>query len=873
SVTFPVTIIDDAVLNGTRNVILTASATGYATGTAPLAVNDNETATLTVSVPASATEGVGTVTGTVTCSAAPATAVTVNLSSSDTTAAQVPATVIIPAGQLSVNFSITIVDDNKIDGTQTAVIRATVTNWPDEAASINVLDNENTNLALTVPSTVTEGGAAGGTVSISGILPTALTVSLASSNTSRLTVTASVTVAAGSTSAPFTLVAPNNSLTDGSASVTITATAPGFTGANATTSVLDNDVHHFAVAAIGTPQVKGVPFSVTLTAKDINNVTLGTYNGTPGLSAAGSGGADLISPTVTSAFSAGVWTGNVTVNTFDSNVVLTVSDGSGHSGASNSFNVTAGALHHFAWSTVTGTKVAGTPFSATVTAQDVASNTATNFTGTANLSGYFTNSAGSSVVITEVNPNTPDEVEFTNVSSAPVNISGWTIHLYDDTSWPSPLGAFTIPAGSTCAVGQVFRLQEFGTAPGSFPVFSFGANISWTPAASSKVAVMIRDSNGNIVDFVCVGAATPSSITLPVTVPASKWTGATVTATTSTTLDYARIGGSDGNTASDWTIAATGMGAVNPGLTLPFPAAYPAVTVAPSATGNFAAGVWTGNITVTQGATQLQLRADDGAGHTGDSNAFNVLSNDANLSALVLAGGTPSPPFNSANTSYTASVSNGTGSITVTPTASNANATLQARVNGGAYAAVSSGSPSSSLALNVGANPVDVQVTAQDGVTVKVYSVTVTRNTLYQDWTGGYGMSGINANADADYDGDGLRNLLEWGFGTDPTSDTLGMVSISGATVTSHGSPAVWVVPHGGGGADYFAMFGRRKNAAAAGLTYTVEFSADLSFWAASADTPTVLASDAEIDVVTVPFPATVNGQPARFFHVKISGP
>ena len=75
---------------------------------------------LTVTAPASTTEGAGTVQGTVTVSAAPARDVVVSLSSSDTTAVQVPATVVIPAGQTSANFAITIVDDNKIDGTHAA---------------------------------------------------------------------------------------------------------------------------------------------------------------------------------------------------------------------------------------------------------------------------------------------------------------------------------------------------------------------------------------------------------------------------------------------------------------------------------------------------------------------------------------------------------------------------------------------------------------------------------------------------------------------------------------------------------------------------------------------------------------------------------
>jgi formylglycine-generating enzyme required for sulfatase activity len=106
---------------------------------------------------------------------------------------------------------------------------------------------------------------------------------------------------------------------------------------------------------------------------------------------------------------------------------------------------------------------------------------------------------------------------------------------------------------------------------------------------------------------------------------------------------------------------------------------------------------------------------------------FTTLSTNADLSALTLSSGTLSPTFASATTSYTASVPNATTSITVTPTRAQADATIEVRVNTGTYAAVTSGSPSAALSLNVGTNTLDVRVTAQDGTTQKTYTVTVTR--------------------------------------------------------------------------------------------------------------------------------------------------
>jgi gliding motility-associated-like protein len=95
---------------------------------------------------------------------------------------------------------------------------------------------------------------------------------------------------------------------------------------------------------------------------------------------------------------------------------------------------------------------------------------------------------------------------------------------------------------------------------------------------------------------------------------------------------------------------------------------------------------------------------------------------NALLSALSLSTGDLSPNFAAGTTSYTASVDGTVSSITVTPTTSSVYASVT--VNG---TAVTSGSASQNLPLNVGANTITIVVTAQDGSTQKTYTVTVTR--------------------------------------------------------------------------------------------------------------------------------------------------
>jgi uncharacterized repeat protein (TIGR01451 family) len=239
---FDLTIIDDAVLDGTQTSTITGSSPGYTTSTANIAVFDNETATLQVTLPANATEGQGTVQGTVQVSAAPAASVVVILSSSDTTEIQVPASVTIPSGQTSAVFTATVVDDNQLDGPQSATVTAHVQNWTDGSATITVLDN--VNLTVTLPASAPENAGVltnAGSVRIPGASSTNLIVSLTSGNPARLTVPPSVTIPAGQLSNAFNLTLVDNSLQDGHQTVTVTASAPNFTNGTASMLILDDE--------------------------------------------------------------------------------------------------------------------------------------------------------------------------------------------------------------------------------------------------------------------------------------------------------------------------------------------------------------------------------------------------------------------------------------------------------------------------------------------------------------------------------------------------------------------------------------------------------------------------------------------------------
>jgi hypothetical protein len=193
-------------------------------------------------------------------------------------------------------------------------------------------------------------------------------------------------------------------------------------------------------------------------------------------------------------------------------------------------------------------------------------------------------------------------------------------------------------------------------------------------------------------------------------------------------------------------------------------------------------------------------------------------------------------------------------------------------VNGGSYAAVASGAQSGPLTLRVGANTVEVRVTAQDAVTTKTYAIATTRRTPYQDWAFGLGLSGADLDPNGDTDADGLKNIQEWAFGTNLTSAVGAAIQVNSGVLLAHGAPTVLQVPDGRGGVSQFALYGRRKNAASVGLIYAVEFSEALTNWTVSTITPTVIAQDNEIEAVVVPFPPATSSPPKMFFRVRVTG-
>jgi len=195
-------------------------------------IDDNETATLLIEVPAFVAESDGwlPLRAKVRLSVPPDRDITVYLSSEDATEVIVPATVVITAGQTSAPFSLQVLDEREVDGTQEAVISASVPGWGAVARRIDVEDNEPVKLFIGVEE---ENGLNGkspkrkGLVTILSAMPFDLVVDLFSDDPSEWAVPPFVIIPAGETVAFFDLAVAQSRRAN-SRDVTLTASAPGW---------------------------------------------------------------------------------------------------------------------------------------------------------------------------------------------------------------------------------------------------------------------------------------------------------------------------------------------------------------------------------------------------------------------------------------------------------------------------------------------------------------------------------------------------------------------------------------------------------------------------------------------------------------------
>ncbi len=201
--------------------------------------------------------------------------ITVDLTKTgDTDEIQVQQSVIIPANQSAVLIPVDAVDDTLLDGTRVAGLRTSPpsVSYASGSDNVNVLDKET--LLFTVnKSTVSEAagnGALIGTLTrLNSDFVSAYTVLLSSSDTSELTVPASVTFAAGKTVATFPINAVDDNTLDGSQNVTLRVNTSAYVVDKArVVTVTDLEPSLLLTGAASVVREDAGTFVVTVTRQD-----------------------------------------------------------------------------------------------------------------------------------------------------------------------------------------------------------------------------------------------------------------------------------------------------------------------------------------------------------------------------------------------------------------------------------------------------------------------------------------------------------------------------------------------------------------------------------------------------------------------------
>ena len=132
-------------------------------------------------------------------------------------------------------------------------------------------------------------------------------------------------------------------------------------------------------------------------------------------------------------------------------------------------------------------------------------------------------------------------------------------------------------------------------------------------------------------------------------------------------------------------------------------------------------------------------------------------------------------------------------------------------------------------------------------------------------------LNRYGSDANTGTDSDGIPNFLEFAFGLNPNVNDGGAVEadIPGGLLTKRGTPTNWFQTTSNG-TDFRVLFIRRKDYLNDGLNYVPQFSGDMVTWTNSTAVPTVIATNGDVELVTIKYPLFVAGRKARFFRVAV---
>ena len=482
--------------------------------------------------------------------------------------------------------------------------------------------------------------------------------------------------------------AGNVTITQSRSNDFITVTGVGKSSPSNTFAVNPAGVNHFDVGMVNSPQTAGTAFNIALTAKDTYGNTVTTFNGTVNIT----DGTGTITPTVSGNFNSGVRTQSVSVRQAQNDVSITVNDGSGHVGSSNFFNVIHGALHHFHIDNI-ATQATGLPFAMTVTAQDANNNTVTSFHGPGNTvnivhsgTGAISPAASGDFIhgirienVTIAQTQTNDRITVTRSGGSETGLS----NTFDVT--PSSVDHFVVSSISspqTTGIGFSVTITAEDANNNRVTNFNGTANIIDETGTSSPRQVpfnsgrwtgsiaIIKSSSGNVLTVTGVGKSGTSNEFNVIPAPVQSFEIGLIASPQSAGSPFAVVmtaKDSYGNTATSF----NGTVTISDGTG----------TITPSLSGNFSSGTRTETVTIIRAQNDVTVTVNDGSGHTGTSNLFNVIPGNVHHFVIGTIGNQiAGDPFsitvraedssNNVAISFTGTVNISDGTGTLTPTRS-----------------------------------------------------------------------------------------------------------------------------------------------------------------------------------------------------------
>lgn len=268
--------VDEALDDGDVQVSVTATATGFTSGSDTIFATDNDVATLTITLDSGSEfpedGGAGSIPITINRNTVTNTSeLVVTLATAGDARISAPTTVTIPAGQSSVVVNLDAVDNNIVDqpGTGTTTVTASATNFANGIGSISVTNDDVATVSISPSSfSVSEtAGVGGATLNLTRTDPAiAETVDLTYSDTTLVSGPASVTFAAGETTQDVLLDIIDNDLFTANNNVLVTATTAGHPDVTSSIGIINDEVLSVTMDTSSNTVVESVGAVITRTS-------------------------------------------------------------------------------------------------------------------------------------------------------------------------------------------------------------------------------------------------------------------------------------------------------------------------------------------------------------------------------------------------------------------------------------------------------------------------------------------------------------------------------------------------------------------------------------------------------------------------------